>query len=96
MQKQPMDPIIRHQTSRFSRYVRGLVLTALWGFVAMIVLANISFKAGWYSDTLVSLYLLFNLKAHADDHLLALMGLLLILVPIYAGWRWVCLRKEEH
>ena len=89
MQKrEKFAPIIRRQTSWRSRSTRGLVLVALWGFIALVVLANIGFSLGWYSDSLVSLYLLFNLKVHGDNQLLVFIGWLIVLTPVYCGWRW--------
>lgn len=82
------SPIIRRQTSWHSRSTRGLVLVALWGFIALVVLANLGFNLGWYSDSLVSLYLLFNLKLNGDHQLLFLIGCLAVLTPIYCAWRW--------
>ncbi|WP_143462560.1 hypothetical protein [Levilactobacillus enshiensis] len=93
MKKAPFDPIIRHQTSRGKRCIRFLILITLWLFVALIVVANVSFSLGLYSDTLVSLYLLLNLQPHAAHHILALIGWLLIIVPLFCGWRWWLLRK---
>lgn len=87
------DPIVRHQTSRASRIIRATILIALWLFVALIVFANISFTLGWYSDGLVSLYLLLNLQPHANNDIFILIGLLLLIVPAYCGWRWVQLTK---
>jgi len=96
MQKKSFKPIVRHQTSQWSRFGRGIILVGLWTFVVAVLLANVSFSLGWYSDTLVSLYLLLNLRLHANDHLLVLIGLLLILVPSYCGWRWIQLTKEHR
>ncbi|MFC6260479.1 hypothetical protein [Levilactobacillus fujinensis] len=95
MKKTPFNPVIRHKTSRLSRYMRGLILIMLWLFVGLIVVANISFSLGLYSDDLVSLYLLLNLQPHAAHHILALIGWLLVIVPLYCGWRWLRLRKED-
>ena len=86
--REKFSPIIRRQTSWHSRSTRGLVLVVLWGFIALVVLANLGFSLGWYSDSLVSLYLLFNLKVHGDSNLLFFIGWLIILTPIYCGWRW--------
>lgn len=94
MAKEPMSPIIRRQTSWLSRWIRAIILVALWAFIGLVVVANIGFNLGWYSDTLVSLYLLFNLKAHANTGLLMIIGLLLIVIPLYCGWRLYRLRKE--
>ncbi len=87
---------MRHQTSRLSRVIRAIVLIALWLFVALVVFANISFTLGWYSDGLVSLYLLLNLQPHANNSILLLIGLMLLIVPVYCGWRWVHLTKEAR
>jgi hypothetical protein len=90
------DPIVRHQTSRASRICRAVILIALWLFIALVVFANISFSLGWYSDGLVSLYLLLNLQPHANNAILMLIGVLLLIVPIYGGLRWAHLTKEDH
>lgn len=96
MSRNSFDPIVRHRTSRRSQIVRGIILIVLWAFVIGVVLANLSFVLGWYSDPLVSLYLLLNLKIHANDHLMLLIGLLLIVVPSYCVWRWIHLTKEHR
>ncbi|KRK88155.1 hypothetical protein FC99_GL000644 [Levilactobacillus koreensis JCM 16448] len=94
MKNTPFNPVIRHQTSRRSHWLRCLILVTLWLFVGLIVVANISFSLGLYSDDLVSLYLLLNLQPHAARHILMLIGWLLIVIPIFCGWRWHQLRKE--
>ncbi|AYM01979.1 hypothetical protein [Levilactobacillus yiduensis] len=96
MKNPNFDPIVRHQTSRTSRILRAVVLIALWLFIALVVFANISFSLGWYSDGLVSLYLLLNLQPHANNAILLLIGVLLLIVPVYCGWRWTRLTKEDH
>ncbi|KJW12696.1 hypothetical protein [Levilactobacillus spicheri] len=82
------SPIIRRHTSWHSRSFRGIILVLLWGFIALVVLANLGFSLGWYNDSLVSLYLLFNLKIHGDNQLLLFIAALIVLTPIYCGWRW--------
>jgi len=94
MKNTPFDPVIRHQTSRLSHWLRVLILTTLWLFVGLIIVANISFSLGLYSDDLVSLYLLLNLQPHAAHHILVLIGWLLVIVPLFCGWRWLRIRKE--
>lgn len=93
MRRTPASPIIRRQTSFGSRLLRAVVLIALWGFIALVVVTNLGFSLGWYNDTLVSLYLLFNLKAHANSAFLLLALGLIIIVPLYCAWRWLHLRK---
>ncbi|WP_125764780.1 hypothetical protein [Levilactobacillus mulengensis] len=96
MKLQNFDPVIRHKTSRTSRVIRAILLIVLWVFVALVVFANISFSLGWYSDGLVSLYLVLNLQPHANNSLLILIGILLLIVPVYCGWRWHQLTKEAR
>lgn len=96
MKNPNFDPIVRHQTNRTSRILRTVILIALWLFIALVVFANISFSLGWYSDGLVSLYLLLNLQPHANNAILLLIGVLLLVVPAYCGWRWTRLTKEDH
>ena len=88
MKKKGFYPIIRHRTSNFSRLIRYGVLVALWFFVFLIIYANVGFHLRWYSDNLVSLYLLFNLQTHADTQLFWLMGILFLVVCGYALYRW--------
>ena len=52
-------------------------------------------QSGWYSDSLVSLYLLFNLKVHGDNQLLVFIGWLIVLTPVYCGWRWYRLSHDK-
>ncbi|MFC6290281.1 hypothetical protein [Levilactobacillus angrenensis] len=96
MKNPNFDPIVRHQTSRGSRVLRAVILIALWLFIALVVFANISFSLGWYSDGLVSLYLLLNLQPHANNAILILIGVLLLIVPAYGCFRWVHLTKEDR
>ena len=88
------SPIIRRDTTWRSRGTRGVILVVLWGFIALVVLANLGFGLGWYSDSLVSLYLLFNLKVHGDIQLLLFIGILAVLTPIFCGWRWYRLSQK--
>lgn len=88
MKKAGFYPIIHHQTNHISRLIRRLILVALWVFVSLIIFANIGFHLRWYSDNLVSLYLLLNLRPHADTQLFWLMGSLLIAVWGYGLYRW--------
>ncbi|QMU09035.1 hypothetical protein [Levilactobacillus suantsaii] len=86
------SPIIRRQTSWVSRSLRGLVLIVLWAFIVLVVVTNLGFSLGWYNDTLVSLYLLFNLQAHANSAFLWLILGLLISTPLYCIGRWCYLK----
>ena len=94
MQKKPASPIIRRQTSLRSQLFRLVILIALWAFIGLVVVTNLGFSLGWYNDTLVSLYLLFNLKVHANSAFLVLILGLLIIVPLYCVGRWLHLRQE--
>lgn len=94
MQKTPVSPIIRRHTSLSRQILRLVILIALWAFIGLVVVINLGFSLGWYNDTLVSLYLLFNLKVHANSAFLLLILGLLVIVPLYCVGRWLHLRKE--
>lgn len=95
MKKKAFNPVIRLKTSLTRRIIRQVFLLVIWSFIALVVLASLGFHLGWYSDDLVSLYLLFNLTIHSTSHLVLIMGGLLIIVVIYSIYRWRHLVRSE-
>ena len=89
--------IIRKQTSHRRTWGRVVILTALWLFVAFVIIVNFSFIFHLYSDSLVSFYLLMNLDYQLYGIVLGVIVTVSLIIWGYAAWRLRQLRgKQKH
>ncbi|WP_318765679.1 hypothetical protein [Lactiplantibacillus carotarum] len=88
--------IIRKRTSRPRTLGRILLLTALWIFVAFVIVVNVSFIFHVYSDSLVSFYLLLNLDYQLYGIVIGIIALVSLVVGLYAAMRLRKLRGRAH
>ena len=89
--------VIRKQTSRPRTLGRGLLLAALWLFVAFVIVVNISFILHIYSDSLVSFYLLLNLDYKLYGLVIGIIAVVSLIVGLYSARRLRKLRgRIDH
>lgn len=86
--------VIRKKTSQPRTLGRICLLTALWVFVAFVIIVNVSFMLHVYSDSLVSFYLLLNLNYQLYGIVVGIIALIVLLVGVYASLRLKQLRGQ--
>ncbi|CAI2567403.1 hypothetical protein NX776_06955 [Apilactobacillus kunkeei] len=85
--------VIRKSISPLRRLVHFILFTALWIYVAFVLVVNFAFLFGFYSDDFVSFYLLLNLNYDLYIKLLIAIAGLIIITAIYSTFRLVYLRR---
>ncbi len=85
--------VIRKSISPLRRLTHFILFTALWIYVAFVLVVNFAFLFGFYSDDFVSFYLLLNLNYVLYIKLLIAIAGLIIITAIYSTFRLVHLRR---
>ncbi|CAI2566594.1 hypothetical protein AKUA2003_02660 [Apilactobacillus kunkeei] len=85
--------VIRKSISPLRRLAHFILFTALWIYVAFVLVVNFAFLFGFYSDDFVSFYLLLNLNYVLYIKLLIAIAGLIIITAIYSTFRLVYLRR---
>ncbi|GLB47243.1 hypothetical protein WR164_12220 [Philodulcilactobacillus myokoensis] len=87
--------VVRKPNSILKTILHLISFAILWAFVIFIIFINLGFIFGYYSDTMVSFYLVLNLdKVLYTKLILALITLIVIMV-IYCLFRFRHLRRNR-
>ena len=87
--------VIRKRIGPVKSLAHLILFALLWLFVVAIVVINLGFITGYYSDTMVSFYLLFNLNQVLYRKILVAIAVLVIIVIVYCLIRTIQLRRHH-
>ncbi len=93
--KKREEYIVRKELGFLRKSFHFLLYLLMWLFILFIILVNVNFLLGYYSDDMVSFYLLFNLDYGLYTQLIVAMIILIVITAIYSTFRLRYLRREN-
>lgn len=89
--------VIRKKNTFLRKLTHFVLFSLLWIYVIFVLVTNLAFLLGYYSDDFVSFYLLLNLNYILYIKIIVAIIILIVLTSIYSIFRLKQLRRlNEH
>ncbi|AYF92969.1 hypothetical protein [Apilactobacillus bombintestini] len=97
MKKRNLDDydlfVIRKKSTFLRKLMHFVLFSLLWIYVIFVLVTNLAFLLGYYSDDFVSFYLLLNLNYILYIKIIVAIIILIVLTSIYSIFRLKQLRR---